>query len=143
MERDAIWKPSSSSAIYFNSHAHVERDSFARAVLLDVPISTHTLTWSVTRRVMCNGIRICISTHTLTWSVTLSLKSFALSMRISTHTLTWSVTPRRSARVNIPLHFNSHAHVERDVIDVSLLPVRYISTHTLTWSVTSITHDTL
>ena len=34
---------------YFNSHAHVERDL---DVLLDfsnsVPISTHTLTWSVT-----------------------------------------------------------------------------------------------
>ena len=34
--------------------------------------------------------------------------------RISTHTLTWSVTPLKSTLVLIILHFNSHAHVERD-----------------------------
>ncbi len=35
------------------------------------------------------------------------------------------------------LHFNSHAHVERDVMYYSLIKEYYdISTHTLTWSVT-------
>ena len=33
-----------------------------------------------------------ISTHTLTWSVTLKLISGLLTTVISTHTLTWSVT---------------------------------------------------
>ena len=33
----------------FNSHAHVERDLRKLLKMLDVMISTHTLTWSVTR----------------------------------------------------------------------------------------------
>ena len=32
--------------------------------------------------------------------------------------------------------FNSHAHVERDIIFVSIAVFWRISTHTLTWSVT-------
>ena len=33
---------------HFNSHAHVERDIIGITINLDSPISTHTLTWSVT-----------------------------------------------------------------------------------------------
>ena len=33
-------------------------------------------------------------------------------------------------------NFNSHAHVERDCLDVLILSDIFISTHTLTWSVT-------
>ena len=33
-------------------------------------------------------------------------------------------------------HFNSHAHVERDIKEASKPVVKVISTHTLTWSVT-------
>ena len=33
-----------------------------------------------------------ISTHTLTWSVTKMKKRFTTTLDISTHTLTWSVT---------------------------------------------------
>ena len=33
-----------------------------------------------------------ISTHTLTWSVTRSFSALTLGVKISTHTLTWSVT---------------------------------------------------
>ena len=77
----------------FNSHAHVERDRIAGSMVLQCKISTHTLTWSVT------GFG----------SLTLSLHE------ISTHTLTWSVT-LHLLRLNCKnLHFNSHAHVERDV----------------------------
>ena len=32
--------------------------------------------------------------------------------------------------------FNSHAHVERDSLRLTLKPYHEISTHTLTWSVT-------
>ena len=32
--------------------------------------------------------------------------------------------------------FNSHAHVERDVVNELKVTIVYISTHTLTWSVT-------
>ena len=34
--------------LYFNSHAHVERDSLFHKVRRKYRISTHTLTWSVT-----------------------------------------------------------------------------------------------
>ena len=38
---------------------------------------------------------------------------------------------------NIPAeHFNSHAHVERDTLIILPPPEKVISTHTLTWSVT-------
>ena len=37
------------------------------------------------------------------------------------------------------LYFNSHAHVERDLNGCCDLFIFHISTHTLTWSVTSIT----
>ena len=34
--------------LYFNSHAHVERDEYKNIAPLEKVISTHTLTWSVT-----------------------------------------------------------------------------------------------
>ena len=37
---------------------------------------------------------------------------------------------------DIPVHFNSHAHVERDFTSLSDGVDDLISTHTLTWSVT-------
>ena len=64
---------------YFNSHAHVERDTVTIDEDVTEDISTHTLTWSVTfgdnNANISNGY---ISTHTLTWSVT-----FLLARRIS------------------------------------------------------------
>ena len=59
---------------------------------LDVHISTHTLTWSVTEVQMSFTEMQVISTHTLTWSVTEVQMSFTEMQVISTHTLTWSVT---------------------------------------------------
>ena len=56
---------------------------------------------------------------------------------ISTHTLTWSVTFQRNQEILPKLHFNSHAHVERDLARAFINPMfNGISTHTLTWSVT-------
>ena len=98
----------------FNSHAHVERDKryFVWSEKLD--ISTHTLTWSVTRMASLIPCSSRISTHTLTWSVTEKMQEWRPAIEISTHTLTWSVT-----------------------YDKRLLGVpSWISTHTLTWSVT-------
>ena len=57
---------------------------------------------------------------------------------ISTHTLTWSVTVWFWVTHAEPTHFNSHAHVERDLQQSNNIhPNLPISTHTLTWSVTS------
>ena len=71
VERDIIIQPKSTRGKNFNSHAHVERDSAIYANMAVLPISTHTLTWSVTnlrcQRLYSGGI----STHTLTWSVTI------------------------------------------------------------------------
>ena len=59
-------------------------------------------------------------------------------MDISTHTLTWSVTGVSVADSEGNINFNSHAHVERDQVDMFTIFVLIISTHTLTWSVTSL-----
>ena len=55
-------------------------------------ISTHTLTWSVTKDFLRYAIGKIISTHTLTWSVTFLTLFYRATALISTHTLTWSVT---------------------------------------------------
>ena len=78
--------------MYFNSHAHVERDILGIGMLLTIAISTHTLTWSVT-----------FSCYTVLKEIT-----------ISTHTLTWSVTLVEVTGLEPTANFNSHAHVERD-----------------------------
>ena len=81
------------------------------------PISTHTLTWSVTLVWNVSRTYTSISTHTLTWSVTSATRGDYHDMDISTHTLTWSVTADEHAEMWIDLNFNSHAHVERDFTD--------------------------
>ena len=77
---------------HFNSHAHVERDIGNFFSIIQIQISTHTLTWSVTYWLPITGIFCNISTHTLTWSVTTAAETNQPPMVISTHTLTWSVT---------------------------------------------------
>ena len=103
-----------------------------------------------------------ISTHTLTWSVTSWNFVSSAFHKISTHTLTWSVTADKTTLKGVKGNFNSHAHVERDIIlfwrFVLLLNFNShahverddnpqlkmitngISTHTLTWSVTKPYH---
>ena len=87
-----------------------------------------------------NIVNIFISTHTLTWSVTIMyIKIFQWQyfnshahverdhgrtcqtplMSISTHTLTWSVTVFDGKEWNTEKNFNSHAHVERDANSIS------------------------
>ena len=103
---------------YFNSHAHVERDHLETTPQAAEEISTHTLTWSVTRYCPFHLSAKRISTHTLTWSVTERIWKPLRLTAISTHTLTWSVT------------------ISADVKTVN----NFISTHTLTWSVTTPFH---
>ena len=105
-------------------------------LILSAQISTHTLTWSVTDSVSDLLSAYKISTHTLTWSVTMTMLKFTIIRRISTHTLTWSVTYSSSEKRSTRKNFNSHAHVERDKMGKALNHNYSISTHTLTWSVT-------
>ena len=92
MERDPFNVALKNSVTDFNSHAHVERDSFDTLSKIVSIISTHTLTWSVTSAPF-------VRSH---------------AFRISTHTLTWSVTLFHVVKTNLRRDFNSHAHVERD-----------------------------
>ena len=62
----------------------------------------------------------------------------AYPAEISTHTLTWSVTHCLKTFSNKYLNFNSHAHVERDIVKEIKVTFTAISTHTLTWSVTDV-----
>ena len=50
VERDIKERASSKAEMNFNSHAHVERDDLRTYGAQVMNISTHTLTWSVTKR---------------------------------------------------------------------------------------------
>ena len=57
MERDRGGVLYGLARFYFNSHAHVERDEIGLSDLNNLIISTHTLTWSVTKTTL-KGIRM-------------------------------------------------------------------------------------
>ena len=82
-------------------------------------ISTHTLTWSMTFLLLVEHIICDISTHTLTWSMTTVIETVAENIGISTHTLTWSMTILAQHLHQSEIHFNSHAHVEHDLNEIS------------------------
>ena len=50
VERDENVVDMGKQILDFNSHAHVERDISADVKIVNIFISTHTLTWSVTRQ---------------------------------------------------------------------------------------------
>ena len=118
VERDKTATLNNIPAEHFNSHAHVERDSKSILDKSIFDISTHTLTWSVTRISLLISCLVWISTHTLTWSVTHGFNICRCVIAISTHTLTWSVTWYKFRDNLNRYHFNSHAHVERDLLEI-------------------------
>ena len=95
VERDNAGEEVKVRFVNFNSQAHVERDQGMERRIIMTKISTHTLTWSVTRSSagrpdrteyfnshahverdrLVRSARLCkiISTHTLTWSVTVQI----------------------------------------------------------------------
>ncbi len=100
-------------AVYFNSHAHVERDSMPieqQNAVMNFNSHAH-----VERDTTPKQIRLLesISTHTLTWSVTLTSACIAdmLTFQLTRSRGAWPVNPLQ--RTSLP-YFNSHAHVERD-----------------------------
>ena len=136
MERDPSVSAEKSCSVYFNSHAHVERDGGSAPPQSFRPISTHTLTWSVTPSPAPQTCGAPISTHTLTWSVTAPYHSNVYQIpdfNSHAHVERDGVCPVVTCYV---WNFNSHAHVERDVYASSDMFLFVISTHTLTWSVT-------
>ena len=122
--------------LYFNSHAHVERDLITIVKNQVLVISTHTLTWSVT----CMRNRFTkISTFQLTRSRGAWLIQFSEFLGYKKFQLTRSRGAWQKAwhTIRTDKNFNSHAHVERDMKKMGFFHQPCISTHTLTWSVTS------
>ena len=76
-------------------------------------ISTHTLTWSVTKQAMSGVMLYYISTHTLTWSVTRGRSAINLG-KLFQLTRSRGAWPRQKWCGDKHSNFNSHAHVERD-----------------------------
>ena len=124
---------------YFNSHAHVERDNgswYARWRASAFQLTRSRGAW-----------RAVVINHNVYNEFQLTRSSGAWLLRLHTPP--------------VPLHFNSHAHVERDLISSFVVKSEWnfnshahverddflylldkfqqISTHTLTWSVTRIT----
>ena len=145
--------------MYFNSHAHVERDVQQRRIKRHKDISTHTLTWSVTislfTHIDSSLFQLTRSrgawlskrnkNHTVNeFQLTRSRGAWRLEkstpcnhLQISTHTLTWSVTPVFNYSIE-NIHISTHT-LTWSVTNSQFLTVNTlcISTHTLTWSVTS------
>ena len=137
VERDSDFPRLAEWIEHFNSHAHVERDRLNQLKKSGYYISTHTLTWSVTQVDLKFPQDHRISTHTLTWSVTLQL---VLITKRQVHFNSHAHVERDSTKKNFfktGTNFNSHAHVERDVNLSRIYKPWQISTHTLTWSVTN------
>ena len=120
----------------FNSHAHVERDVQALILTAFTEISTHTLTWSVTMLKWEITLLAIISTHTLTWSVTLLCLYYTMQYPYFNSHAHVERDLLRPYHLFCLEHFNSHAHVERDWGNIRHKEIEVISTHTLTWSVT-------
>ena len=187
--------------IYFNSHAHVERDTFFPSKTCVQEISTHTLTWSVTYGVClsathlafqltrsrgawqnrhteqhsCGAFQltrsrgawlyfIIVTIGSIIFQLTRSRGAWPLLFENCVYTFWFQLTRSRGAwprgvteratsqhfnsHAHVErdlirhcchlqtIHFNSHAHVERDVGCPEYVLLFRISTHTLTWSVT-------
>ena len=113
----------------FNSHAHVERDLNSPLYHFTTLISTHTLTWSVTRKILKT---------LLIWAFQLTRSRGAWQYGTSEYpvSFTFQLTRSRGAWLWWLLetfrhqHFNSHAHVERDVLSIHIwLCFLYFNSH--------------
>ena len=92
----------------------MERDTTTTGKLSTQTISTHTLTWSVTRRRSFQRKRVGNFNSHAHVERDLTLSQVRVTVGISTHTLTWSVTSWLMVYACHIFYFNSHAHVERD-----------------------------
>ena len=136
VERDRRFFERQHKTAYFNSHAHVERDLRSSTSVAAIFISTHTLTWSVTRTrqaVYKDVVNFNSHAHVERDQNAINPPTLETNFNSHAHVERDSVLSLRRVKM---LNFNSHAHVERDCKgDVRSSKMR-ISTHTLTWSVT-------
>ena len=121
----------------FNSHAHVERDYCRQSI---------SFFYNIFQLTRSRGA----------WHISSSNSNTCSIFQLTRSRGAWQAS--FIGQLSALLHFNSHAHVERDLSKLSLFPLQYhfnshahverdeesgrnttvflISTHTLTWSVT-------
>ena len=114
MERDKAYDWDGEIVADFNSHAHVERDSQHKGIGYLRDISTHTLTWSVTRGdnrellpLQHFNSHAHVERDSCVPAACQDLSDFNSHAHVERDVLTLSPAPP-------PQDFNSHAHVERD-----------------------------
>ena len=123
--------------LYFNSHAHVERDFIKKLSDEITKISTHTLTWSVT---IVHKLKITVENNFNSHAHVERDRDVDMFQKCICYFNSHAHVERDSSPIVNAygvVYFNSHAHVERDaLLKFSLCQIIGISTHTLTWSVT-------
>ena len=102
--------------LYFNSHAHVERD----VIIVSLPLkylnfNSHAHVERDASWINKIVAKFDFNSHAHVERDALLKFSLCQIIGISTHTLTWSVTSICPSLLKPALNFNSHAHVERDM----------------------------
>ena len=131
-----VYRAISNAKKHFNSHAHVERDAFEPGqMLLSLDFNSHA---HVERD--CGCVAIC--SNYVWFQLTRSRGAWLNLWNDFKNPFEFQLTRSRGAWrqfseiVYIITYFNSHAHVERDMLSGHFKTLPIISTHTLTWSVT-------
>ena len=131
-----VYRAISNAKKHFNSHAHVERDAFEPGqMLLSLDFNSHA---HVERD--CGCVAIC--SNYVWFQLTRSRGAWLNLWNDFKNPFEFQLTRSRGAWLKTPEEmfetkdFNSHAHVERDILIYFLSFTFIISTHTLTWSVT-------
>ena len=129
------YHPFYSQTFHFNSHAHVERDMGRdyRVLICEFQLTRSRGAWHLIK-----GIALCQIIFQLTrsrgaWRAVVINHNVYNEFQLTRSRGAWLL---RLHTPPVPLHFNSHAHVERDEWYKKFIGEAEISTHTLTWSVT-------
>ena len=130
VERDVIIVSLPLKYLNFNSHAHVERDaSWINKIVAKFDFNSH----AHVERDICLAYfsfeKIYFNSHAHVERDFIKKLSDEIT-KISTHTLTWSVTIVHKLKITVENNFNSHAHVERDRdVDMFQKCICYFNSH--------------
>ena len=137
VERDSIFARLNFKCSNFNSHAHVERDQFQLLAVV------WPCKFQLTRSRGAWQFQLLAVVRPCKFQLTRSRGAWRGFYKIIFRNFKFQLTRSRGAWLSpFPLflldkcHFNSHAHVERDLLLWFIERMFDISTHTLTWSVT-------
>ena len=116
--------------LYFNSHAHVERD----VIIVSLPLkylnfNSHAHVERDASWINKIVAKFDFNSHAHVERDFIKKLSDEIT-KISTHTLTWSVTIVHKLKITVENNFNSHAHVERDRdVDMFQKCICYFNSH--------------